>query len=112
MAEETQNTSNGGNTFMKVLSYLGILWLIPFFAVKGVDRNASIICHLKQGFGAVLIEVVGYIISTMGMTMIGGLVSLCGLILALIGIINAVQGNDKELPILGSFFTSSFSFIK
>ena len=110
MAEETTNTGSN-NTVMKVLCYFSYLWLIPFFVVKGEERNEGMITHLKQGFGTLVLCVIGNIFMNI-LPIVGYIALACCGILGLIGLINAVQCNDKELPILGSFFTSSFSFIK
>ena len=113
MAEETQNTtsSSGNNTLMKALCYFTYLWLIPFFIVKGEARDEGMITHLKQGFGGLLLCVAANIFQH-----ISGIVALilfimCGLV-NLIGFINAITGKDKEVPIIGGFFQSTFTFIK
>ena len=113
MAEETQNTTNGGSgsTLMKVLCYFTYLWLIPFFVVKGEERTEGMITHLRQGFGTFILCVLGQIIGRAS-DFVGSIVLLCCAVLGLIGVINAVTGKDKELPIVGSFFQSSFTFIR
>jgi len=113
MAEEiTQNSGNSNTKLYKVLCYLGWLWLIPYFVAKGEVRDESMILNLKQGFGTMLIFTIAELLRTMHFDIIGPIAYVFALVLAIIGIINVVQNNDKELPILGSFFTSSFSFIK
>ena len=111
MAEETTNTTGNNNTLMKVLCYFSYLWLIPFFVVKGADRNEGMITHLRQGFGTLILCLIGNIF--MNIVPIVGYIAMafCG-ILGLIGLINAITGKNKELPILGGLFQSSFSFIK
>jgi len=110
MAEETTNTGNN-NTLMKVLCYFSYLWLIPFFIVKGEERNEGMITHLKQGFGTMVLCIIGNIFTHI-LPVVGYIALACCGILGLIGLINAIMGKDKELPILGPIFTSSFSFIK
>ena len=113
MAEETtQTNSNSNSKVYKVLCYLGILWLIPYFVAKGEVRDENMILNLEQGFGTLLIFVIAQLLNTINFTGISAIVYMVALVLAIIGIINVVQNKDKELPIVGPFFTSSFSFIK
>ena len=117
MAEETTTTNNSGNnnTLMKVLCYFSYLWLIPFFVVKGEDRNEGMITHLRQGFGTMVLCLIANILQHTGVAIMGivalVLMLLC-CILGLIGVINAVTGKNKVLPIFGGLFQSSFTFIK
>ncbi len=112
MAEETTQTSGSSNTKVyKVLCYLSYLWLIPYFIAKGDVRDENMILNLKQGFGCMLLIAIGQLVAHLSVN-IGAIVIGLGGVLALIGFINVLQNKDKELPILGSFFTSSFSFIK
>ena len=114
MAEETTQTSGSSNTKLyKILCYLSYLWVIPYFVAKGEVRDENMILNLKQGFGCMFIIAIGQLIANvLHFVSIGAIVLMIGGILALIGLINVLQNKDKELPILGSLFTSSFSFIK
>ena len=112
MAEETTQTSGSNNSKVyKVLCYLSYLWVIPYFIAKGEVRDENMILNLKQGFGCMLLVALGQLLAYVSNS-IGAIVICIGGVLALIGFINVLQGKDKELPLLGSFFTSSFSFIK
>ncbi len=101
------------NKTMAVLSYFGILVLIPILAAPN-SRYARY--HANQGLiltivliayqiasgivKAILggIPVVGIIITT-----ILGLANLVFLVLAIIGIMNAVKGIAKDLPVIGKY---------
>ena len=112
MAEETTQTSGNSNAKVyKILCYLSYLWVIPYFVAKGEVRDENMILNLKQGFGCMLLIALGQLIQNFSI-MLGAIVLMVGGVLSLLGFINVLQGKDKELPILGGFFTSSFSFIK
>jgi uncharacterized membrane protein len=110
MAEETTNNGSSNITLMKVLGYLSILWIIPFFSVKGADRDEGMVTHLRQGFGAMLVSVIYYIIKDI--PLVSTIVFITWIAMVIIGIINVVSGNNKELPIVGPFFNTTFSFVK
>ena len=108
------------NKIYGVLAYLGILVLIPIFAAPKNSRYARF--HSNQGL-VLLIFSVGYtIISSIlrgiikvredfwgyvysytpeWVNVILGLLSIPFIVLAIIGIVNAVQGKCKELPVIG-----------
>ncbi|TAH74772.1 MAG: hypothetical protein EWM47_01750 [Anaerolineaceae bacterium] len=109
------------NKIMALLSYLGLLVLIPMFAAPKNSRYARF--HVQQGFTlfllyiglAILNFLMGFIKTTRyiwgvpyqatpGIVIfIGWLLGIPLFILSIIGIINAYQGRAKELPIIGKF---------
>lgn len=93
-------TKNDNGTIMGVLSYMGPLVLIPYLMNKD---NEFVKFHTKQGLVLFGIEILVMIVgSMMYLWMLGSLLNLATLILAIIGIVNVVQGQKKELPVVGS----------
>ena len=118
--EEQMDIKN--NKVQAVLSYIGILVLIPIFAAKD-SKFARF--HANQGLVLFIIDIaVGIIGGIMGaifrvettilgfgtgvyqtpfwVTGISGLLGLACFVLAILGIVNAANGDEKELPIIGS----------
>ncbi|OGM97342.1 MAG: hypothetical protein A2735_03160 [Candidatus Yanofskybacteria bacterium RIFCSPHIGHO2_01_FULL_41_21] len=98
-----QNSSGlDNNTVMGILSYLGILVIIPFLMAKNVP---FVKFHIKQGVVLAVIEIVLWVVSGMlwQLFAIVGILELALLILSIIGIINVVQKKEKELPVVGQF---------
>ena len=99
-----------------IISYLGILWLIPFFAGKE-KRDSLSTYHLKQGFGLLVIGlvlniaiyVISMIVPALATSTI--FVSILLLILIAFGIITAANEVQKPLPVIGKYFEDKFSFI-
>ena len=97
------------NKFMSILAYISWLVLIPLFAAKN-SRFARF--HCNQGLVLAIAELVVLVVCSIldGMPLIGwifrlieSLFGLVCLIYAIIGIVNAVNGRAKELPIVGKF---------
>lgn len=98
-------TANKG---MSVLAYIGILFLIPLLACPN-SRFARF--HTNQGLVLFLLGVaIGIVTAIIGLIPVigwifGGLISAAGsiftLVLMIMGIVNAAQGQAKELPIIG-----------
>lgn len=99
---------------MAVLAYFGILVLIPILAAK---ESKFARFHANQGFillitgvaYSIFVQVVIKIVAFISYALAGivgialGLAWLLLLVLAIIGIINAVKGEFKQLPLIGQF---------
>ena len=101
------------NKAMGVLAYLGILVLIPIFAAK---ESPFARYHANQGLilciACILYGVAYSILSSIILAIswrlyflvsIIGLVGILFAVLCVIGIINAVNGQAKELPLIGKY---------
>ena len=95
-------------TLMGVLAYLGILIIIPFLMAKD---DPFVKFHIKQGLLLVIVEVAIWIIgSTMWqLWTILSLINLAAIVFSIIGIVNVIQGKQKELPLIGSL-SKNFTF--
>ncbi len=93
------------NKVIAAISYLGILCLVPLLLKKD-SQYAQF--HGKQGlvlliawvvFGAVMmIPILGWLVGLLG--------NIACLILMIVGLVNALQGNMKELPWIGQYAKS------
>lgn len=95
---------------MGILAYLGVLVIIPFLMAKD---DPFVKFHIKQGLILAITEIAVWVL---GMSMmfwnlwpILSLVNLATLVLSIVGIVNVVQGQEKELPLIGSF-SKNFTF--
>lgn len=89
------------NKVMGVLAY--ILFLIPLLAAKDSPFAKF---HTNQGLlvflAALAVNIVGAIIPFIGWLLILPLGNLAVFVLGIIGIINAINGKAKKLPIIGN----------
>ena len=92
------------NKAMAILSYIGPLVFIPFFAAKNSafaryhslrGMNFLILCAIASLCCSILscIPVAGWLVSSA--------VSIFELVLMILGIVNAAQGVCKDLPVIG-----------
>ena len=91
------------NKVMAVLSYIGILCLIPLLAAKE-SKFAQF--HAKQGLVLFLAEVllsILYAIPALNVVMVfvGWIIYILLVVLAIMGIVNALQGKYWKMPVLG-----------
>lgn len=99
---------------MAIISYIGILCLIPYFAEK---NNKYVIEHAKRGLNLFLLELVVGIglsciagllaasIILIGLAFLVGVVEwvagVFALVVSIIGIVNVCNGEVKDLPLIG-----------
>lgn len=99
----TGQADNSNRTVMGVLAYLGLLVLVPLLVEK---KDPFVKFHVKQGL-ALAIVAVGWGILLMVplvnllLLLVSPFVWLFILAMAIIGIVNVVNGKEKELPLLG-----------
>ena len=87
------------NVGMAALSYLGILVLIPLFTDARHDPFVKF--HIKQGLVLLVVWVLGSVF--FWIPIIGWLLWVCVLVLFIIGLMNALNKRQQELPIIGQF---------
>lgn len=95
-------TAENNRTVMGVLAYISVLVLIPYFTAK---NDPFVQFHVRQGFVLLAIEVLVYIAANL-MIFIAPIwlfVQIATIVLSIIGIINVIQGKEKELPFVGAF---------
>ena len=121
--EETDRFDAGdiqNNKAMAVLSYIGILVLIPIFVAKNspyarYHANQGLILLLAGVVWGMFYSIVAVCLSILSLFLpllwaisfavisIFGILSLVFLALAIYGIVNAATGKAKPLPVLGRF---------
>lgn len=98
---------------LAALSYLGIFIIIPYLVDK---ENPFVKFHIKQGLVLFIINlavsVISFVSTMAAFTMAefaGAIISIAAFVLSVIGIINVIKGEEKELPLVGHF-ASRFTF--
>ena len=105
MSDSETPAAGKPDVVMCVLSYLGILSLIPLFLKKD---DAFIQWHAKQGLVmaivfialSVVLQVVAGITGLSILGIIGGVIGLAYLVLVVICILKAIGGGKFEVPVI------------
>lgn len=110
---EFDNTDIQQNKVMAVLAYFGPLVLIPIFGAKTspfakYHSNQGLILLIAEIVYGIALSIASAIILAISyrlyfLVVILGAVRLVFLLLAILGIINAANGQAKELPVIGAF---------
>ena len=103
------------NRLMAVLSYLSVLVLIPVFAAKNSPYARF---HAAQGVNLLILSVlwaivsgiIGAIVGAIGAVVLSVLwgivfwvITIALVLMMVIGILGALQGRARELPLIGGF---------
>ncbi len=106
MSPQTSSASVGDDKLMALLCYLGILVLVPLLVKKDSEYVKF---HIQQGLVLLVTEIVWsvawWILALI--PVLGWVVGLAGwlviLYLWIVGIVNALSGVKKELPLIGQW---------
>jgi uncharacterized membrane protein len=110
-ASNTQNAAQNSapaagkieqNRLMAILSYIGPLVIISYLVAKDEPFTKF---HIKQGLVLLVANIALWVLASVAYPF-WPLFRLCNLalfILAIIGIVNAAQGKEKELPLVGQW---------
>ncbi|MDX9861886.1 MAG: hypothetical protein RBS99_13330 [Rhodospirillales bacterium] len=97
-----QNAEDG--KICAIIAYLfpliGIIW---YFVDEKQKNNPFTKYHVKQALVALIVGIVVSVVSC-------GFLSIVPLIFAILGIINAANGEMKELPVIGKYGEEWFKF--
>lgn len=100
------------DTTVALLAYITIIGFIVAIIMHGNKKTALGAYHLRQALGLFLTGFVGSIVLTM-IPVVGWILlpffTLAVIILAVLGIVAAVGGKQKPLPVLGEKFQQWFS---
>ena len=85
-----------------ILSYIGILFLVPLLACKD---NAFAQFHAKQGLVLFIAEIATAMISWIPVIgwLVGMICWIMWLVLSIMGIVNVLNGRQSPLPLIGGF---------
>ncbi len=101
--EEKSGTKKEKNIGMAILCYFGILVLIPLLTDSKKDPYVKF--HIKQGLVLLITGVATLFISMIPILgwIVGFILWIVIFVLFIIGLINAIGGKEKELPIIGQY---------
>lgn len=104
-----QGDAHSNETLMGILSYLGILIIIPL--VTEARHNPFVKFHIKQGLVLLIAEIIlSFFTRIPGLGLIfAPILGIASLIMLIIGIMNVLNKKMKELPLIGHF-ASKFNF--
>lgn len=98
------------------VSYITIIgWIVALVIYSDSQKGNSIVrFHLRQSFGIYLLLISGSMLVVFPIIgwLIWFVVSVAGFVFWLIGLIAAVQYEEKPIPVVGRLFQEWFSFIK
>jgi len=106
----TQNSIEEGKT-TAIISYITLIGLIIAFVMNSSKKNAFASFHIRQMLGITLLSLVnGFVIARFS-SIASMVISIGLLVLWVIALIGAVNGQEKKIPLLGDQFQNWFKSI-
>lgn len=101
------------------VSYITIIgWVIAIITYNGSNDKSSLAkFHLRQSLGLIITAAIIYfatIVFSMILGFLGTIISILNLgvlVLWIIGLVSAVNGEEKPVPLLGDLYQKSLTFI-
>lgn len=104
------------NKTLSIVSYITIIgWFVAYISGKD-NADALLKYHLRQALGLALVNIFFSLVLNIAALIVPGLsfigiLGLAFLMLWIIGIINAANGAQKPLPLIGKAFENKFAFV-
>ncbi len=101
-------TVNDGKT-LAVISYITFIGTLIAFVLNQNKKNPFAAFHIRQAIGLVLLSfVIGFLNRYINFAGLHWLLNAGVFVLFILGIINAAQGEEKPLPLVGEYFQEWF----
>ena len=112
---ETNNTVEEGKT-MAIISYVTIIGLIIAFISNNGKNNEFTSFHIRQSLGLYALWIVcsiavSILLSVVYIPFLSTVIYFLFIVLIVLGIIGAIQGEKKLVPIVGDYFQDIFKNI-
>ncbi|MGB8703633.1 MAG: hypothetical protein WCD31_01255 [Gillisia sp.] len=107
---ETSTTQSGKSA--AIVAYITLVGTIIAYFMNNETKNPFASFHIRQGLGInITFYVLGALVSIFNSWMVSIAFYVFILILWIYGLVNAIQGVQREVPILGPYFQKWFSTI-
>ena len=111
MSNPISKTVEEGKT-MAIISYITVIGLIVAFVMNNDKKNTYATYHIRQSLGLGLLAIAFAVLDFIPyIGWIFGLGFILIFVLWILGLINAVNGEEKPLPIVGKLFEDWFKNI-
>lgn len=104
------NTIKEGKT-AAIISYLWWIGLLISFIMNNSRRNTFTSFHIRQSIGISIFSFGIGLFTKFGFPLIGNILFLSLFVLWVIGILGAIKGEEKSIPLVGDLFQDWFKSI-
>lgn len=116
--ENTQTPEKAGTgqeaKTIAIIAYLTVIGLLIAFVMNNEKKYEFASFHIRQSLGLIVVSLGLFIIGMV--PVLGWIISFLGslflLVLWIIGLINAINHEEKPVPVLGTYFQDWFGNIK
>lgn len=106
-----ENTTVSEGKTIAIISYITWIGTLIAFIMNNEKKNSFASFHIRQMIGLIILQFIGALIRGFVNGYLGYAIWVFALVLWIIGIIGAVQGEEKKVPLLGDQFQDWFKSI-
>jgi len=104
-------TTGDNSKLIAILSYFGIGWIIAYILHSNGKSDLGAF-HLRQSLGIIIVAVLlSIVIGFIGIYILSIITQLAILVFWILGLLGAIQGEKKLVPVLGAQFQEWFKGI-
>jgi len=103
-------TVNEGKT-IAIISYITFIGTIIAFIMNNEKKNSFALFHIRQMVGLIFLQIISALVSNFMSGTLGWIIWIFTFVLWILGLIGAVQGEEKKVPLLGDQFQEWFKGI-
>jgi len=99
-----QTTISEGKT-PAIISYITVIGLLIAYIINNSKQNTFTQFHIGQSVRIVVLSIANSVLAYLlpnSLSMLTSIISLCILVLVILGIVNAVNGKATPLPVIGT----------
>ncbi len=95
-----------------IISYITFIGTIIAIVMNNDKKNSFASFHIRQALGLALLQLIGYALRVyLGLGLLGWFLGVAVFVLIIIGVLGALQGEEKKVPFLGDQFQEWFKQI-
>ncbi|MCB0472667.1 MAG: hypothetical protein KDC56_06375 [Flavobacteriaceae bacterium] len=106
-----ENTTVSEGKTIAIISYITWIGTLIAFIMNNEKKNSFASFHIRQMIGLIILQFIEALIRGFVNGYLGYAIWVFALVLWIIGIIGAVQGEEKKVPLLGDQFQDWFKSI-
>ncbi len=107
-----ENTTVTQGKTTAIISYITFIGTIIAIVMNNDKKNSFASFHIRQALGLALLQLIAYALRIyLGLGLLGWFLGVAVFVLIIIGVLGALQGEEKKVPFLGDQFQEWFKQI-
>ena len=108
----TESTSSDNGKTIAIISYITLIGWIIAFVMHSSNKTKLGGFHVRQSLGLMILSIINYVLFiALQIWILYAIIGIALFILWILGLVGAIQGEEKPIPVLGAQFQDWFKGI-